>query len=187
MALAAAGIRLYGGVSGSADAAVQSLLGRKTCPMIPRFGVTTMAGIRSMTVGAMRARRIIRGVRVTTDTRKESLPCPTSTKKALESSLKKLMLKKPLDKITIRDVTEDCGISRAAFYYHFQDIYDLIEWSCIEDARAGAAGEKDLRPTGRKALAKFLRRSLENKPFVLNAYRCISRETDGEFSLSSHL
>ena len=44
---------------------------------------------------------------------------PNITKKALESSLKKLMLKKPLDKITIRDVTEDCGISRAAFYYHF--------------------------------------------------------------------
>ena len=70
---------------------------------------------------------------------------PNITKKALESSLKKLMLKKPLDKITIRDVTEDCGISRAAFYYHFQDIYDLIEWSCIEDAAQGAAGEKDLR------------------------------------------
>ena len=32
---------------------------------------------------------------------------PNITKKALESSLKKLMLKKPLDKITIRDVTED--------------------------------------------------------------------------------
>ena len=56
------------------------------------------------------------------------------TKKALEASLKKMMLKKPLAKITIRDITDDCGISRMTFYYHFQDIYDLIEWSCIEDA-----------------------------------------------------
>ena len=31
------------------------------------------------------------------------------TKKALEASLKKLMLKKPLDKITIRDITDDCA------------------------------------------------------------------------------
>ena len=41
------------------------------------------------------------------------------TKQVLEESLKKLMLHKPLDKITIRDLTEDCGISRMAFYYHF--------------------------------------------------------------------
>ena len=45
------------------------------------------------------------------------------TKKILEESLKKLMLQKPLDKITIRDLTEDCDISRMAFYYHFKDIY----------------------------------------------------------------
>ena len=37
------------------------------------------------------------------------------TKKALEASLKKMMLKKPLDKITIRDITDDCGISRMTF------------------------------------------------------------------------
>lgn len=56
------------------------------------------------------------------------------TKQILEESLKKIMLQKPLDKITIRDLTEDCGISRMAFYYHFKDIYDLVEWSCLEDA-----------------------------------------------------
>ncbi|MFR8027761.1 TetR/AcrR family transcriptional regulator, partial [Eisenbergiella massiliensis] len=54
------------------------------------------------------------------------------TKTALEASLKKLLLKKPLDKITIRDLTEDCGISRMTFYYHFKDIYDLVEWICYE-------------------------------------------------------
>ena len=50
-------------------------------------------------------------------------------------SLKKLLKKKPFDKITIADLTEDCGISRMAFYYHFKDIYDLVEWSCLEDAQ----------------------------------------------------
>ena len=53
------------------------------------------------------------------------------TKNALEESLKKFLLQKPLDKITISDLTTDCGISRMAFYYHFKDIYDLVEWSCI--------------------------------------------------------
>ena len=57
------------------------------------------------------------------------------TKRALEDSLKHLLLKKPVNKITINDITEDCGVNRATFYYHFQDIYALIEWSCEEDSR----------------------------------------------------
>ena len=57
------------------------------------------------------------------------------TKRALEQSLKNLLLKKPLNKITINDIAEDCGINRMTFYYHFQDIYDLVEWVCLEDAK----------------------------------------------------
>ena len=59
------------------------------------------------------------------------------TKRALEQSLKNLLLQKPLTKITINDIAGDCGINRMTFYYHFKDIYDLVEWSCMEDARAG--------------------------------------------------
>ena len=43
-----------------------------------------------------------------------------STKLALETSLKNLLLKKPVDKITITDLTNDCGITRMAFYYHLK-------------------------------------------------------------------
>ena len=97
------------------------------------------------------------------------------TKKALETSLKKLMLKKPLDKITIRDITDDCGISRMTFYYHFQDIYDLVEWCCIEDATAALQGKKTC-DTWNEGLVQIFEAVLENKAFILNAYRCISRE-----------
>ena len=48
------------------------------------------------------------------------------TKRALEQSLKNLLLKKPLTKITISDITADCGMNRMTFYYHFKDIYDLV-------------------------------------------------------------
>ena len=58
-----------------------------------------------------------------------------TTKLALEAALKKELLTKSLDKITINELAEDCGISRMAFYYHFKDIYDLVEWSCLEDAQ----------------------------------------------------
>ena len=48
------------------------------------------------------------------------------TKRALAESLKKLLLEKPLDRITVSDITEDCGVSRMTFYYHFKDVYDQI-------------------------------------------------------------
>ena len=97
------------------------------------------------------------------------------TKKALEASLKHQMLHKPLNKITIRDITDDCGISRMTFYYHFQDIYDLVEWACIEDATAALQGKKTCA-TWQEGLSQIFEAVLENKPFVLNAYRCISRD-----------
>ena len=100
---------------------------------------------------------------------------PNATKQALEASLKRMMLKKPLDKITIRDITEDCGISRMTFYYHFKDIYDLVEWSCIEDASRAFQGKKTY-DTWHEGLLQIFEAVLENKPFILNAYRCISRD-----------
>ena len=56
-----------------------------------------------------------------------------TTKRALSASLKKLLAKKPLDKITVTDIAEDCEVGRQTFYYHFQDIYDLMEWTFTEE------------------------------------------------------
>ena len=67
------------------------------------------------------------------------------TKRALEASLKNLLLKKPLSKITINDITEDCGINRMTFYYHFKDIYDLVDWILRRGRQKGAGGQKNLR------------------------------------------
>ena len=50
------------------------------------------------------------------------------TKQQLARALKELMQEKPFDRITIRDLTERCSIRRQTFYYHFQDIYDLLCW-----------------------------------------------------------
>ena len=52
---------------------------------------------------------------------------PRNTKKALADSLKDLLRTRPLSKVTIADITEGCGINRMTFYYHFRDIYDLVE------------------------------------------------------------
>ena len=97
------------------------------------------------------------------------------TKRALEQSLKNLPLKKPLTKITVGDITEDCGINRMTFYYHFKDIYDLVEWSCLEDAKR-ALEEKKTYDTWQQGFLQIFKAVQENKPFILNVYRCVHRE-----------
>ena len=97
------------------------------------------------------------------------------TKRALEQSLKNLLLKKPLTKITVGDITDDCGINRMTFYYHFKDIYDLVEWSCLEDAKR-ALDEKKTYDTWQQELLQIFKAVQENKPFILNVYRCVHRE-----------
>lgn len=98
-----------------------------------------------------------------------------TTKRALEASLKNLLLKKPLDKITINDIAEDCGINRMTFYYHFKDIYDLIEWSCVEDASKALEGKKTY-DTWQQGFLQIFEAVLSNKPFIMNVYHSISRE-----------
>ena len=97
------------------------------------------------------------------------------TKRALEQSLKNLLLKKPLTKITVSDIADGCGINRMTFYYHFKDIYDLVEWSCLEDAKH-ALDEKKTYETWQQGLLQIFEAVKENKPFILNVYRCVHRE-----------
>lgn len=97
------------------------------------------------------------------------------TKRALEQSLKNLLLKKPLTKITVADIADDCGINRMTFYYHFKDIYDLVEWVCMEDAKKALADNKTYE-TWQQGFVRIFDAVRENKPFIMNVYRCVSRE-----------
>ncbi|MBQ3064489.1 MAG: TetR family transcriptional regulator [Clostridia bacterium] len=55
---------------------------------------------------------------------------PSPTKQAIIASFIKLASRKPLEKITVRDLVDDCGINRNTFYYHFQDIFAVLEEIC---------------------------------------------------------
>jgi len=57
-----------------------------------------------------------------------------ATKKILTASLKKFMELKPLNKISVREIIEDCGLNRQTFYYHFEDIYDQVKWMYSQEA-----------------------------------------------------
>ncbi len=97
------------------------------------------------------------------------------TKKALEQSLKKLLRKKPLSDITVSEIAQDCGINRRTFYYHFQDIYDLVEWSCREDAKQ-ALEEKKTYDTWQQGFLQIFEAVEKNKPFIRNVYKSVHQE-----------
>ena len=52
---------------------------------------------------------------------------PSFTRKAIMESFMKLLDARPLNKITIKDIVEECGINRNTFYSHFEDIPALVE------------------------------------------------------------
>ncbi len=51
----------------------------------------------------------------------------------LADSLKELAKTRPIDKITIKEITDKAGVIRPTFYNHFQDKYELLEWIIRED------------------------------------------------------
>ncbi len=61
------------------------------------------------------------------------------------------------------------------FYYHFKDIYDLVEWVCMEDAKKALADNKTYE-TWQQGFVRIFDAVRENKPFIMNVYRCASRE-----------
>lgn len=98
-----------------------------------------------------------------------------TTKKAIAASLKALLARKPLSRITIADITEDCGINRMTFYYHFQDIFDLIDWICQEEGARAVRGRKDYR-TWQEGFMSLCQTVVENRTFVEGVYRSVQRE-----------
>ena len=100
---------------------------------------------------------------------------PNRTKEMLAESLMKLLARRTLDKITIQDIVDDCGYNRQTVYYHFHDIYDLIDWifaaqtqELIEKCRA--CGSLDV---GVEAVIAYMR---ENRRLILNILRSVNGE-----------
>ena len=59
-------------------------------------------------------------------------------KELLEQSLNKLLKDAPLEKIDIRDIAENAGLSRQTFYYNFRNKRDMIDWICDKNNNKAA-------------------------------------------------
>ena len=87
------------------------------------------------------------------------------TKNALAASLKRLLSKKELSKITVTNITEECGVNRQTFYYHFKDIYDLMEYR-MEREMKRVMEETMSQPDPEKALAQLYMYIMENQKHI---------------------
>lgn len=46
----------------------------------------------------------------------------------LANAMKECMVSSPVEKITVKEICDTCGVTRQTFYRNFQDKYDLINW-----------------------------------------------------------
>lgn len=96
-------------------------------------------------------------------------------KRALADALKDLMGKKPLSKITINELTEKSGSNRNTFYYHFEDIYDLLRWTLKQES-VEVIKQFDLILNAEDAIS-FVMDYVETNRHILNcAYDSMGRD-----------
>lgn len=98
------------------------------------------------------------------------------TKKAIVNSFIKLLNEKPLDKITVKNIAEDCGINRNTFYYHFSDIRELTVYTI--DSQIHNMLELDFNgDSWVDSFVEAAKFALNNKKAVYNIYNSLNRET----------
>lgn len=97
------------------------------------------------------------------------------TKQALAAALKKWMAQKSMDKITIHDLTECCGIRRQNFYCHFADIYDLMRWMFQEEA-VSLLRQHEGTLLWQEGLLQLFRYLEENRAVCLCALKSVGRD-----------
>lgn len=92
------------------------------------------------------------------------------TKKALAQSLKELGASKILDKITVADITEHCGVNRQTFYYHFDDKYELLNWTYTQDLFIPLTRDLTFENWGDK-LVQLFQYMKQQKSFFMNTIK----------------
>lgn len=107
------------------------------------------------------------------------------TKQAIMDSFMRIAAKKPIGKITVRDIVDDCGVNRNTFYYYFSDVYGLLEEILVrETEKAIARGRETGHPAdGCIAIVEWIR---EHREAFRNIYNTIGRDSV-EYAMSKPL
>ncbi len=97
------------------------------------------------------------------------------TKQAIAASLGKLLQERPIAQISVKDVCADCGLNRQTFYYHFQDIYDLLFWMVRKDIAAYYHAQQIIPANMSDYLYSLFGYCQEHSRLVRHAYNSANR------------
>lgn len=97
---------------------------------------------------------------------------PQRTKKAIVQCTLALAARKPISKITVREITEACELTRNTFYYHFHDIYEVIIYFFESQAEERLAGSLPLETR----LMNFIELCSGYKHIWVNLYKSVGHE-----------
>lgn len=101
------------------------------------------------------------------------------TKRALASTMKRLMETRPFAKISVSDICEVCGMHRKSFYYHFKDKYDLVNWIFYHDFIEITV--RDEPGTFSELYKRLCTYFYENRVFYKNALSVTGQNSFGEY------
>ena len=111
---------------------------------------------------------------------KKSYAASEQTKRAMAEALKTLMAQKPLEKITIQELMEHCGMKRQNFYYHFEDIYALLNWLLQQEA-VSLLEQREGALLWQEGLLLLFRYLQENRAVCLCALKSLGRSYVKQF------
>lgn len=87
------------------------------------------------------------------------------TKDAICDAALQLAEKKDVEKITVTNVVETCGITRQTFYYHFQDMFAVAEYAMNREVKRLVEESKDCK-TIEEALYCYAENGLRKKKAI---------------------
>ncbi len=97
------------------------------------------------------------------------------TRRAIMQAYMRLLAQKPLDKLTVRDIVEECEITRNTFYYHFQDIYDLTA-EVFRSEFASILRQRGPSPDWWQLVRDIAAFSQKNRAIVLHIFNSTRRD-----------
>ncbi len=109
-----------------------------------------------------------------------------TTRELLGESIRELAMQRPLDKITIKEIAENCGVTSATFYNHFRDKFDLIAWILNRETEAVYLAYAEGKATWEETIVSMVDILYADRAFCRNAFANTSGQNSFVLSTHSH-
>lgn len=91
---------------------------------------------------------------------------PVDMKEAIAAAARTLVMDKHVKKLTVKDIVEECGITRQAFYYHFADIPELLQWVLERETTQILQRSRQQGGGGEQGLRRFFQLAIQARPYI---------------------